>query len=632
VSLSAPLRVIDSIAGDGVAWTAELAAGGHAAARAVLAWDEPRSRAAPVHREGEMATLLSVNVGMPRDVTWQGRTVHTGIVKNPVDGPRLVRRLNVDGDGQGDLAGHGGEIRAVLVYQRESYQHWRRELGRDDLGYGRFGENFTVDGLPDDQVHIGDRYRIGGAEFEVTQPRVTCFRVGMRLGVPEMPSLLVSHHRPGFYLRVLTGGYVRAGDEIVRTHVGEHEMTVAAIDALLYLPDRDEEALRRAVEIPALSPGWRQSFRDLIDAPGAAPPVGVEPAGWPGFRPMRITRIVPESASITSLHLGALDDAGPLPRPRPGQYLTVRVPGVSDPAPVRSYSLSAAPSSRDYRISVKREPHGAVSGYLHGRLRVGDTLDVAAPRGEFVLDASPGGGAVLLLSAGVGVTPVLAMLHALTAARDEREIWWLHTARSAADHAFAAEAHRLLAALPHGHERIYYTASDPSAAPVVPVMPGRIDRSALAALDLPAGTAVYLCGPEGFMAAMRTALADLGVADADIHAELFGALPPINPGVVGAPTVPPHPPAGAPGTAPRVTFSRSGLSVPWRDDFRTVLEFAEACDVPTRWSCRTGVCHTCQTTVLSGAVRYRPDPLEPPDAGTALLCCSTPDSDLVLDL
>jgi MOSC domain-containing protein YiiM len=213
-----------------------------------------------------VARLLSLNVGMPKDVPWQGRTVHTGIFKYPVDGPRIVRRLNVDGDGQGDLAGHGGEIRAVLVYQRESYEYWRRHLGRDDLEYGRFGENFTVDGLPDDEVCIGDRYRIGEAEFEVTQPRVTCFRVGMSLGEPAMPALMVAHHRPGFYFRVIKEGMVRAGDEIVRTRVGPHRMSVAAVDALLYLPDRDPSQLRTAVDIPALSPGWQGSFRDLLDA------------------------------------------------------------------------------------------------------------------------------------------------------------------------------------------------------------------------------------------------------------------------------------------------------------------------------------------------------------------------------
>ncbi|MYW19530.1 MOSC domain-containing protein, partial [Streptomyces sp. SID2955] len=210
-----------------------------------------------------MATLLSVNVGLPQDVPWHGRTVHTGAWKSPVRGPRMVRRLNVDGDGQGDLAGHGGEIRAVLVYQLESYRYWREHLGRDDLVSGMFGENFTVDGLPDDEVCIGDRYRIGEAEFEVTQPRVTCYRVGMRLGEPAMASLLVAHHRPGFYLRVLTEGRVRAGDEITLTRRGPGGLSVADTDALLYLPGRDPEMLRRALDVPALSPGWQQSFREL---------------------------------------------------------------------------------------------------------------------------------------------------------------------------------------------------------------------------------------------------------------------------------------------------------------------------------------------------------------------------------
>src|SRR6266567_6558632 len=136
-----------------------------------------------------MARLLSVNVGLPRDIEWKGRSVHTAIWKNPVTGRCRVGRLNVDGDGQGDLGGHGGEQRAVFVYQLGSYRYWQEFLERDDFTYGQFGENFTVDGLPDDEVCIGDRYRIGTAEFEVTQPRVTCYRVGLRMGEPEMPAL-----------------------------------------------------------------------------------------------------------------------------------------------------------------------------------------------------------------------------------------------------------------------------------------------------------------------------------------------------------------------------------------------------------------------------------------------------------
>ena len=180
-----------------------------------------------------MATLTSVNVGLPKDIEWNDRTVYSGLWKQPVTGPRMVRRLNIDGDGQGDTAGHGGEQRAVFVYQIGSYRHWERHFGRDDLTYGWFGENLTVDGLPDDEVCIGDRYRIGTALFEVTQPRVTCYRVGMRLEEPRIPALLVAHHRPGFYMRVVEEGEVGAGDAIDRFVAGPTGLTVAEVDALL---------------------------------------------------------------------------------------------------------------------------------------------------------------------------------------------------------------------------------------------------------------------------------------------------------------------------------------------------------------------------------------------------------------
>ena len=212
-----------------------------------------------------MTRLLSVNVGLPRDIAWQGRTVHTAIWKAPVQGRRMVRRLNIDGDGQGDLAGHGGEHRAVFVYQMESYRYWQDRLGRSDFAYGQFGENFTVDGLPDDEVCIGDHYRIGGALFEVTQPRVTCYRVGIRMNEPRMAALLVAHGRPGFYFRVLEEGEVEAGDEIVQVAAGPERMTVAEVNALLYMPGHPRSELEKALRIPALSAGWRDSFHALLD-------------------------------------------------------------------------------------------------------------------------------------------------------------------------------------------------------------------------------------------------------------------------------------------------------------------------------------------------------------------------------
>jgi ferredoxin-NADP reductase/MOSC domain-containing protein YiiM len=566
------------------------------------------------------ARLVSVNVGMPADVEWRGKTVHTGIYKTPVPGSVMVRRLNIDGDGQGDLAGHGGEQRAVMVYQTESYDYWSRVLGRDDLQHGNFGENFTITGLADDEVCIGDRYAIGDAEFEVTQPRVTCFRVGMRMGEPDMPNLLVAHHRPGFYFRVITEGNVKAGDAIIRTSRGRHELTVADIDALLYLPDRDMDLLHKAVDVPALSPGWQQSFNEMLashEGPdgAVAPPIGVEP-GWNGFRRLRVAGTQRESAAIMSIRLEA-DDTVPLPIPRPGQYLTLRLPGAGDPAPLRSYSLSG--NGAGYRISVKYEDHGLVSRWLHNNIHTGSIVDVAAPRGDFYLTEAEG--PVVLLSAGVGVTPVLAMLHALAKGRSDREVWWLYTTRDAETQAFAKEVGDLIAELPHARQQVFYTSAV-----------GRLDARAIAALGLPRDATVYMCGPDAFMSDMRGALAEAGIDPARIHTELFGALPAINPGIVGKSTVAPHQPHAPTGTGPAVSFSRSGLTVNWSAEYGSILELAEACDVPTRFSCRSGVCHTCVTQVIAGTTAYTQPPLEPPPDGTVLICTAEPVDDVVLDL
>ena len=551
--------------------------------------------------------LLSVNVGGPRDVEWQGKTVRTAIWKEPVAGPRMVRQINIDGDDQADRLAHGGEHRAVFVYQIESYRYWERELGRDDFTYGQFGENFTVEGLADEDVCIGDRYRIGEALFEVTQPRVTCYRVGIRLDLAAMPSLLVAHHRPGFYLRVLEEGQVQAGDAIEKVADGPEGLTVAQVDALLYLPNKSRPQLERALRIPALSEGWKGSFRELL-----AKAEHADAPAWPGFRPLKVSAIRRESATISSFTLEAPDA-----RASPGQYLTLRLgPGL-----VRSYSLSDVPDGHGYRISVKREGEG--SRFMHDHVKVGDVLDVAAPRGGFIL--RDGSGPVVLVSAGVGATPVLAMLHAL--AGSAREIWWLHGARNRDEHAFGAEVDALLAGLPHARRVLAY--SRPGGEDTGYDLRGRLD---LAALELPKDADFYVCGPDAFMRAVGAALTARGVAPERVSTEAFGAVAVHRSGIVNGSARAPHAPDGAAGTGPAITFVRSNLTIPWDGRFGNLLDFAEACDVPVGFGCRNGVCHNCESGLLSGAVNYDPDPLEPPEDGRILVCCSRPESELTLDL
>src|SRR6188768_1753484 len=307
-----------------------------------------------------MARLLSVNVGLPRDIAWKGRIVHTAIWKDPVQGRRRVGRLNVDGDGQGDLAGHGGEQRAVFVYQIESYRYWQAQLKRSDFVHGQFGENFTIEGLADDDVCIGDRYRIGSALFEITQPRVTCYRVGIRMNEPRMPALLTSSGRPGFYFRVLEEGDVGAGDEIVKVGEAAERMTIAEINALLYSASHPRDRLERALRIDALSAGWRGSFEALLESAasgaatgnaGLAPSEAAHPVA-PGFRPLAVAAIDQESIDVLSLTLQS-PTGDTLPGARPGQYVVLRLQRAGGTTLFRSYSLSGTPSTERYRISVK---------------------------------------------------------------------------------------------------------------------------------------------------------------------------------------------------------------------------------------------------------------------------------------
>ena len=577
-----------------------------------------------------MARLLSVNVGLPRDIEWKGRTVHTGIWKEPVRERCRVRRLNLDGDGQGDLGGHGGEQRAVFVYQIESYRYWQEQMKRTDFVHGQFGENFTIEGLADDAACIGDRYRIGTALFEITAPRVTCYRVGIRMNEPRMPALLTGSGRPGFYFRVLQEGEVGAGDEIVKGGEAAERMTVAEINALLYSPNHPRDRLERALRIGALSPGWHSSFEALLQGnSGLAPEAAAHPAA-PGFRALTVRAIDQESADVLSLTMQSAD--GPaLPTALPGQYVVLRLQRNGSPL-FRSYSLSGSPSTDRYRVSVKVEPNGMGGTYLREHVRVGDALDVSSPRGSFILQ--PGDGPVVLMSAGIGATPVLAMLHSLAAAGSTRQVWWMHAARDREHHPFAAEVRGLMGGLTNGRSYVCY--SQPGSGDKMGQdfdAAGHLSRAVFDQVGFPLEADVYLCGPTRFMEDMKEALAGLGVARERVHVEIFNGSEAITPGVVGAVARVPHLPKDDGNTGAMVSFARSGIAAHWNSSgYSSILELAEACDVPVRWACRSGVCHTCESGLVSGEVVYGPEPLEKPADGNLLICCSQPIRDIVIDL
>ena len=356
------------------------------------------------------------------------------------------------------------------------------------------------------------------------------------------------------------------------------------------------------------------------------------PPLWNGFRTLRVRAVHRETNEVTSIVLESADSS-PLPAALPGQYLVLRLYPEKDSRPViRSYSISGASDGGTYRISVKRET-GPGSRYVADAIRTDDMIETSAPRGDFVLRS--GTHPVVLLSAGIGVTPVLCMLHALasTSAESPRKVWWIHAARNAKEHAFIQESQQLLFAIPGSRSIIAYSKPDPTDRLGEDFeIQGHLDLANLQALSLPAEADFYLCGPTGFLTDMNRCLISLAVPRDAIHQEIFGTTSSIEPGVVKAEAKPPHLPTQPPGDGPIVSFTRSGLAVPWDNKFKSLLELAEACDVPVKWACRTGVCHTCECGLLDGKLNYSPDPLDQPATGNALICCSTPESQVDLDL
>jgi len=208
--------------------------------------------------------LLSVNVSLPKEVPHGRKTVSTGIFKEPVAGRVMLRTSNLDGDGQADLENHGGVDRAAYAYTIENYDHWRYELGRNEFAFGQFGENFTVEGMMEDDIHIGDVFRVGDALVEVSQPRPPCFKLGIKMGMAGFPKLFLASGRVGFYLRVLEEGEVSTGDTFELVESDPELMTVREMSHLLFFEPKNLEGAKRALRVRALSPGWRDSFEERL--------------------------------------------------------------------------------------------------------------------------------------------------------------------------------------------------------------------------------------------------------------------------------------------------------------------------------------------------------------------------------
>lgn len=590
---------------------------------------------APTVDKVPLMKLVSLNLSMPKEVVHENKHVITGIFKTPVEKRVMLHRLNLDGDGQGDLWGHGGTFRAVYVYSRENYDFWRRELGRDDLSYGQFGENFTVEGMLDDDIYVGDVFRIGNALVEVSQPRIPCYKLALKMGIDNFQNQFLKSGRVGFYLRVLEEGDVGVGDKFQLESRDANGMTVREVNDLLFFDTDNLEKTRKALSIPALSHGWKGSFEErLTKAKGSGE------AKKP-FRTLRVHRKEPESETITSFYL-VPEDRAPLEPYLPGQFLTLMldIPGHREPV-MRTYSLSDSPDRDYYRLSIKREPSphdrpdlppGLSSNYFHDQVDANTLLQVGPPRGKFHLDPDSDR-TVVLLSVGVGLTPLVSMMNDIVGKKSGRRVWFIHGARNGQEHAFGGHVRRLAREYDNVTAHIRY--SNPTLDDMEGEdydSKGRIDLNLLKQLLPFDDHEFYLCGPPPFMKTFYCGLLSMGVAESRIHYEFFGP--------ASALTEEAEPRGQAPGRAARdelsgecqVTFARSGLTASWNPDCETILDLAEHQGLSPAYSCRSGICRTCMCKLSEGEVEYLEEPLQVPEPGCVLICISRPKTNVVVDV
>ena len=578
--------------------------------------------------------LLSVNVSLPKEVEFKGKTIRTGIFKAPALGAVQVNSLNLDGDGQADLMGHGGEFRAVYVYSFDHYAFWSNELRRSDLGYGQFGENFTVEAMLDEDTRIGDQFRIGSALFEVTQPRVPCYKLAMKMNVEGFYTRILESGRLGFYFRVVEEGVVTAGDTITKEVSDTNGMTVSEANKLMYFDKDNLDAMRKAVGIKAFSPGWRTTFESRL-AKAERSPSSQEP-----YRTFVIERKVKESDTITSFYLTREDNDALAPF-LPGQFLPLRldIPGQYKPV-LRTYSLSDRPGENHYRLTIKREPAppnqpdvypGVSSTYFHDHLQVGSTVLAKSPRGKFFL-APDKESPVVLLSAGVGLTPMISMLNHIVDSGSKRPTWFIHGSRNGREHALSEHVRKLAAGNENIRTHVRY--SQPSAEDLIGQHydhAGHVDTELIREVLPDKDFDFYLCGPTPFMRSLLNGLLDWGVPSQRIHYEFFG---PASALADRSRIAQPQAKAEISECCEdiEVTFVKSSVTTNWNPSFESLLDLAEAAGLSPDYSCRSGICHTCVCELRDGEVEYVQEPLDAPDEGNVLVCCAKPKTSVVLDL
>ena len=484
----------------------------------------------------------------------------------------------------------------------------------------------------DEDVHVGDIFRIGTTLFQVTQPRVPCYKLAIKMGVEGFYSQILASGRLGFYFRVLEEGDVGAGDVIERIQVDPIGMTILEVNKLMYYEKDNLDGARKSLRVEALSPGWQTTFEGRLAKAELSTSIEEK------LRTFIVDRKVPESETITSFYL-APENAKPLERFLPGQFLPLKldIPGQYKPV-LRTYSLSDSPDRDYYRLTIKREPAppdrpdlypGVSSNYFHDQVEPGSKLLAKSPRGKFFVDPH-GENPVVLLSAGVGLTPLISMLNAIVDVGSDRPTWFIHGSRNSREHAMGAYVRRI--AEKNGNVQVHIRYSRPLSDDRVGRDyddEGHVDIELVKRLLPGKDLDFYLCGPTPFMKSLFNGLLAWGVSELQIHYEFFGPASALKERTKVA-------------TAKRaveaaqccedieVTFSQSAVTANWNPSFESILDLAEANGLSPDYSCRSGICHTCMCKLEAGEVEYVLEPLELPDPGSVLICCSKPKTDVVV--
>jgi len=576
--------------------------------------------------------LLSVNVAPSGPMHVQGEDIRTGFYKQPAASACAIGHMGVAGDER--IACATDLNRAVLMYQSRYYDEWREELTRS-LPFGTFGENLTFDGPPDAEFYLGDVLQVGSVRLLITQPRFPCRKMTARMGEGnDFPLRYLRSGRLGFFCSVVEPGEVEAGDEVrIDQRAKTGLIPLSEFARVTYFQPDDQEGLERLLASPDLVPEWRIKVERLLRR--ARGPAG----GWYEYRPLVVSRRYLASSEVVSLDLH--DPAGePLPAFDAGQFLTLRldVPNQARPV-IRTYTLvGRTDDDLGYRVAVKREspplgkpsvPRGLASNYLHDEVQRDATLMALSPRGHFIVE--PGPRAIVLLSAGIGVTPMLSMLEHLATCPLKRQVLFVHCARSGKEHAFGSRVRDLVANSDVLRSHFLYSRPRPDDIQGCDYdSAGRLTIETLTELLPSLRADFYLCGPETFMRDIVKGLMSHGVPKDQIRYEFFGAGASLFEDEVDTDQLPDA--LDAEGRPITVTFARTGVTVPWKEGMFSVLSLAECSGLRPDASCRTGLCGTCVCRIDGGDVEYAVEPLEKPASGEVMICCARPTTSIMLDL